>query len=110
MSLSTVTDSLYTNSHTHTHHIPYTTGDYQVVLGKVAHYSAPMVDSLRPHGLPVANGAPLDPDDVKFFLKQQQKCLADAQGSKEESIYITFTVYKITLRVFSQVFCCKAVS
>ena len=33
-----------------------------------------------------ASFATLDPEDVKFFLKQQQKCLADSQGSKEEGI------------------------
>ena len=45
------------------------------------------MEALQAHGLHLERGASfssLDPDDVKFFLKQQQKCLADAQGSKEE--------------------------
>lgn len=58
------------------------------MLGKVAHYGTPIMDDLQTHGLPVGRDtllASLDSDDVKFFLKQQQKCLADSQGSKEES-------------------------
>ena len=59
-----------------------------MLLGKVANYGAPLVESLRAHGLHIARESfnSLDPDDVKFFLKQQQKRLADSQGSKEEGM------------------------
>ena len=70
-------------------------------MGKVAHYGAPIVEALAAHGLAAARDtlvASLNPDDVKFFLKQQQKCLADSQGSKEEGIM--FTEKSFTIRNF----------
>lgn len=44
------------------------------------------MESLQAHGLRFSRESfsSLDPDDIKFFLKQQQKRLADSQGSKEE--------------------------
>ena len=71
----------------HPHTAP---GEHQLILGKVTHYGAPIMEALAAHGLPVGREtafAGLNPDDVKFFLKQQQKCLADSQGSKEEGTY-----------------------
>ena len=59
-----------------------------MILSKVAHYGTPLMESLYSHGLHVERGTSfsnLDPDDIKFFLKQQQKRLADSQGTKEES-------------------------
>ena len=66
-------------------------GEYQVILSKVAHYGIPLMESLQAHGLRFSRESfsSLDPDDVKFFLKQQQKRLADSQGSKEEGNIIT---------------------
>ena len=63
-----------------------------MVLGKVGHFATPIMESLSAHGLTVAGScsfSSLDPDDVKFFLKQQQKCLADSQGSREEGVMWT---------------------
>ena len=59
-----------------------------MILSKVAHYGTPLMESLHAHGLHIERGTSfsnLDPDDIKFFLKQQQKCLADSQGTEEES-------------------------
>ena len=67
----------------------YFSGDYQLILSKVAHYGVPLMEALQAHGLPITRGTlfgNLDPDDVKFFLKQQQKCLADSQGSEAEGL------------------------
>ena len=53
---------------------------YQNLLGKVTHYGVPIVESLSVHGLDIQYGfSHLVPDDAKFFLKQQQKLLADTQ-------------------------------
>ena len=58
-----------------------------MILSKVAHYGTPLMESLHAHGLHIERGVSfsnLNPDDIKFFLKQQQKRLADSQGTKEE--------------------------
>lgn len=61
-----------------------------MILSKAAYYGTPLMESLQAHGLRFSRESfsRLDPDDVKFFLKQQQKRLADSQGSKEEGMVI----------------------
>jgi hypothetical protein len=69
----------------------YLNKDYQMILSKVSHYGRPIMESLQAHGLPIGRETQLgslDPDDVKFFLKQQQKYLVDSQGSKEEGVLL----------------------
>lgn len=64
-----------------------------MILSKVAYYGIPLIESLQAHGLSFSSGSfsSLDPDDVKFFLKQQQKRLADSQGSKKEGMSYNLT-------------------
>ena len=58
-----------------------------MILSKVSHYGTPLMETLQVQGLNTDRGASfsnLDPDDIKFFLKQQQKRLVDSQGLREE--------------------------
>ena len=62
----------------------YFAEQYQNLLGKVAHYGVPIMESLSVHGLDIQYGfSRLVPDDAKFFLKQQQKLLADTRDYTE---------------------------
>lgn len=102
---SPTVQDVYLNSKTKTHRectlttIIAISGEYQVILSKVAYYGIPLMESLREHGLRFSRESfsSLDPDDVKFFLKQQQKRLADSQGSKEEGDIITHCSAHISL-------------
>jgi hypothetical protein len=72
-------------------HDVYLNRDYQMILSKVSHYGTPLMETLQAQGLNTDRGASfsnLDPDDIKFFLKQQQKRLVDSQGLREEGVLL----------------------
>lgn len=102
---SPTVQDVYLNSNTNSHAkctlttIIAISGEYQVILSKVAYYGIPLMESLQEHGLRFSRESfsSLDPDDVKFFLKQQQKRLADSQGSKDEGDIITHCSGHISL-------------
>lgn len=106
---SLTVQDVYLNSNTNSHtECTLTTviaisGEYQVILSKVAYYGTPLMESLQAHGLRFSRESfsSIDPDDVKFFLKQQQKRLADSQGSKEEGDIIPPCMVIPLLHAFS---------
>ena len=75
-----------------------TAGEYQALVHKIMQYGTPLVHSLQslhlntPSGLFSSN---LDPDDMKFFLKQQQKLLADSQGTGNEGSKCSLQISQI---------------
>ena len=89
----------------HLTHLSVFSGDHQAILSKVANCGILLIESLRAHGFSVAREAAftsLEPDDVKFFLKQQRKCLADSQNSKEQGS-LSFYIHDIVCILYGYV-------